>query len=426
MEERLHNRRVILSIFVLLLFAAFGTARHLQVPGDDLAPSYCACRLLAADQGEHLFSRDAHNFDVVHDPVWLELGRERQLPTAVHPYVQSPLWAFSLRPLCTRMNYPAFRAGFLAVVSAALVATIGFAAWAWTRRLFHPAWLAVLCAALYGTEAYKYTMVLVQSHILFVLPALLAVFCASRGRSGWAGALLSVAAAVKITPGFLLFYWLGKRDWRASISFLAFSILLAALSLSVIALPVNLAYLHSLAQLSNALLVSWNNQSLAAWWMSSRFPSHEQGAWHLFPLPGQVKWACTLLSIAAALFGGFLDRSSDSRKPPYGAALAFLGITVFAPIAWTHYYVLLIFPLILLLDRALAAKSPVVLATVGLVLILNLDFEATGGLLKSFRLFPLARPEFLSGLITMAALAGIGVQTKMLQHAAGASTPTEQ
>ena len=123
MEERLHNRRVILSIFVLLLFAAFGTARHLQVPGDDLAPSYCACRLLAADQGYHLFSRDAHNFDVVHDPVWLELGRERQLPTAVHPYVQSPLWAFSLRPLCTRMNYPAFRAGFLAVVSAALVAT---------------------------------------------------------------------------------------------------------------------------------------------------------------------------------------------------------------------------------------------------------------------------------------------------------------
>ncbi len=345
--------------------------------------------------------------------MWLKLERDLQMPqgSVIHPYVQSPLWAYALQPLCTRVNFAVFNALFLAAVSLALAATIGFVAWAWAGRLFHPAWLALLCASIYQMEAYKYTMLLAQTHIIFVLLAIVAIFCASQRRSGWAGALLAVAAAVKITPAFLVFYWLAKRDWRASVSFAAFSLGIALLSLLAVGPSVELAYLHNLAQISNVLLVSWNNQSLAGWWMSARYPPSEQAAWHSFPLPAALKWTCTLLSLAAAVLGGLLDRGSASRgsAPPYGAALALIASTIFAPIAWTHYYVLLAFPLILLLNRAIAGKSRTALAFVLLIFALNFNYDAAGGILKPFVLFPLARPEFLSGLPALASLAGFGL-----------------
>ncbi len=418
----MQRKNELLILGVLFLFAMLTAVRHLGSLGSDLSSSYCACSLLASGQPDHIYDRDPRSYDEVNTPVWTRVGLDAGLyhEKQIHPYVQTPLWAWSLRPLCTRMKFPAFNVIFLFLVSFCLSATIWLVARTWVPRLYHPGWIALVCAALYLSEAYKYAMVLTQTHIIFTLLTLLALVCARREHAIWAGALLALAAAVKITPGFLLLYWLVNRRWRASLSFIGFSIALAGASVLTTGLALNLAFLHNLSQISNILLVAWNNQSLAGLWMGSSYPASEHQAWHSLPLPPTLKLVCTLLLLGATLLGGYLDRRADRRTgssgepdtaifslaahPPYGAALAILGATIFTPIAWTHYYVILIFPLMLLLDAEMRNKSRLLLVTVLLVFAFNFDFQTLGGILRRFEPFPIVHAQFFSGLVCMAGL----------------------
>ena len=420
------RRNDLLVLAVLLAFTLLTAVRHLSSPGADLFSSYGSCRLLAEHRPDHLYSRDLRNYDAVGDPEWDRLAKATGFPSEklIHPYVQTPLWAYSLQPLCTRMNFPAFNIIFLCALSLCLSATIWFVARTWAPRAFHPGWIALVCAALYLSEAYKYSMALTQTHILFILLTLIALACGQRKHFIWAGALLAAAAAVKITPALLVLYWLVVRQWRSALSFAAFSLLFAAASVLTTGWALNLTYLHNLSQVSNMLLVSWNNQSLAALWMAPHYPASELQLWHDLPLPQAVKLTSVLLSILCTLAGGYLDRRAippGSVQPPYGAAIAMLGATMFAPLAWTHYYVVLIFPLLLLLAAIIEKRSLLIAAIVFIVFALNFDTQTLGGVLQHFRLFPIVRAQFFSGLVCIAGLAVVTLARRPLfQNRAGA------
>ncbi len=397
-------------LVVLFLFALLSAVRHFSSPGADLSSSYYGCRLLAAHQSEHIYSRDPVDYDHVADPVWDRLAASTGFAAVriLHPYVQTPLWAFALRPLCTTLAFPAFNDFFLFVLGFSLVATLWLVARFWAPRVFHPGWIAFLCAALYLTEAYKYSFMLTQTHMIFVLLTVGALLLAERGAPVWAGLLLAVAAAIKITPAFLFLYWLINRQTRAAAAFAGFSVLLFAASLFSTGLPLNLAFLHNLSQISNMLLVSWNNQSFAAFVLAGRYPVSEQQLWHSLPLPPAIKWLSTFLSVAFTVAGGLLDRRSQQpgrAVPPYGAVIAILGALVFAPLSWTHYYIFLVVPLMMMLDGLLHKRSILLLALLVAVFALNFDTQTLGGVLQKYRLFAIVRAQFYSGLLSMGALA---------------------
>lgn len=411
------KKKEYLILGVLLLFTILTAVRHFSSPGSDLTSSYYSCRLLAAHQSSELYHRDPVDYDRVRDPVWTRLAlatgvsNEKEL----HPFVQTPLWAYSLEPLCTRVNFPAFNLIFLWLTSFCLSGTIWLIARFWAPRLFHPGWIALICAALYLSEAYKYSMVLTQTHVIFVLLTVAALILARKDHYVWAGALLAAAAAVKITPGFLLLYWLVIRQWRASASFVLFSGLLFAASVLATGWALNMTYLQNLSQISNMLLVSWNNQSLAAFLMAPRYPYSETLVWHTLHLPKAVKLLSLLLSIASTLVGGLMDRKAareTTSEPPYGAAFALTGATVFAAIAWTHYYIILLLPLIMMLNVVLKKRSFLILSIVVVVFALNFDTQTMGGVLLRYRAFPIVRAQFYSGLIGMVGLALISLQQR--------------
>ena len=135
----------------------------------------------------------------------------------------------------------------------------------------------------------------------------------------------------------------------------------ALLAVTVIAAgrEVVVNYLHSMSRISNMLLLSENNQSLAAWWLGHYYPSPEIMGFRSLKLPFAMKLLCSCLVVLTAMVGGYCDRrlaTISARIPPYGAIFALLGGTIFAPIAWSHYYVLLVVPLILMLDYGLRRR----------------------------------------------------------------------
>ena len=404
-------------LFVLMAFALLSAVRHLSSNGADLSSSYYASRFLASHQISHIYSRDPRNYDRVADPTWDRSAQETGF-TAIrllHPYVQTPLWAFSIEPLSTNINFPAFNTIFLFLLAFTLSATIWLVGRFWAPRTFHPGIIALICAVLYLFESYKYAFALTQTHLLFVLLTIAALMLARRGFPVWAGALLAVAAAIKITPAFLLLYWLVNRQKRAAASFVLFSLALLAGSVLATGWALNLAFLRNLSEISNMLLVSWNNQSLAAFLLAGHYPVSEQDFWHSLPLPATVKWGSALLSTGFTVLGGLLDRKAEeaaSPGPPYGAVLAIVGAMVFAPLAWTHYYIVLVVPLMMMLDATLRKRSIAMLVLLVLVCALNFDTQTLGGVLQKYRLLPVVRAQFYSGLLTMAALIWIAVRQR--------------
>jgi hypothetical protein len=402
---------------VLLVFAAFSVVRQARTPGSDLAPSYLGCRVMADGAQSHLYNHDPVLFNHVYDSAWVAAALEGGMAAGfgAPPYVQTPLWAWSLQPLCTHMNYGGFKELFLVLMMFCLVATIWLVAGHWTPRLFTPGWIALLCIGLYPTETFQYAMALVQTHILFVLLTVVALILAKRHPVD-AGMMLALAAAVKITPGLLLFYWLITRQKKAALSFVVSSIALAAITVVAVGPGVSLAYLHSLSQNSHVLLVAFNNQSFAAWREGQHFPASELNIWHILRIPVRMKFATLGLSLLVTLWGGWMDRRATLvrlKMPPYGAIFAMVGATVFATIAWSHYYILLIIPVMLMLDAALG--EPDRMKSAGLV-VLSLAVLALNLYPLSWRMIlmhpfvlhgheiSLVRSQFYSGLLAMSGM----------------------
>ncbi len=379
------------------------------MPGDDLSSSYVGCRLIAAGQISHLYTHDPNTFNIVTDPVWIETALRGGFNNLdlLHRYVQTPLWAYSLQPLCRTMRFSAFNRIFIVILMLCFAGTVWMTARYWAPRLYTPLWIAFICAALYISEPTKYALFLAQTHIIFVLMTVAALIWAQRGYPVRAGIMLAIAASIKITPGFLLLYWLLTKRYKAALSFALASLGLVALTILTTGSAVFVAYLRELSELSNVLLVAFNNQSFPAWWMGRDLPKVELLSWHIYKLSALVKITSLLLLVLCVITGGVLDREPKGNRhdgSPYGAVLAFIGATVFTPVAWTHYYIVLLVPVMLLLDASLRWRSYLLAGLAVAVFALNVPPIAVQSIPHVLKSFSLVRSQFYSGIVAIAAL----------------------
>jgi hypothetical protein len=129
-------------------------------------------------------------------------------------------------------------------------------------------------------------------------------------------------------------------------------------------------------------------------------------------------------SVGLSLFGGWMDRRtavSRPNGPPYGAIFAMIGSMMFATIAWSHYYILLVVPVMMMLDAALAerstAKSRWLIALSVAVLLLNLypvcyRMVLMHPFIVQGHPVSLVRSQFYSGLVAMLGLWIMSVRTR--------------
>ncbi len=407
--------RTLAILAVLALFVAGGLHRLDTYSGDDLSASYIGCRLLASGDANHLYAHDPVDFSAVGpDDAWQTTADETNFDSWLHPYVQTPLWAAALQPLCTRLAFPAFNDLFASLALLSFAAIVLLTARIWAPSLLHPLAIAITLVALWYTTAFQYAMALTQTHVLYLLLTLCAIALAERSRPFAAGTLLALAAAVKLTPAIVLLYWILTRRWRAAAGFVLVSLFLLLTARFTAGPAVFADYLATIHRLSHTLLLSQNNQSLAAVVMGHFYPAAEVGRINILPLPKLLSITGILLTLLCTIAGALLDRAHRDIQPPpapLGAFITLIAATIFTPIAWTHYYIVLLPALMVLANLILRSRAqhPRQALAVGaaalLIFALNVPPLATDVLNLNIGRYSLLRGQFFSGILCLGTLA---------------------
>ncbi len=419
---RRRDVRTLLNVLILTVFAVWGywTYAGGDGSGDDLSSSYVGCRLVSSgDALKHLYAHDPVDFSAIGpDDAWEDTAEQGDFTGYLHPYVQTPLWAYLLQPACTRMTFVRFKNLFAILTLFSFAATVLLIARYWTPAFLHPARLAILFVLLALSQPFQYAMFLMQTHVLFFAMIVGGLILAERNRWSSAGFLLAFAAAVKVTPGLMLLYWLVTRKWKAAAAMAGWLTALSALTILLGGLPLFKLYLSELSRVGHILLLSQNSQSFAAWWMGHLYPQSEAVHINSLPLPSGIRLLSAALMIGFTLLGAFLDRrASGERKSergarsamPLGAAIAVLAAMLFAPIAWTHYSILLLLPLMLFVQADALLKSWPLRIFIGAVIALNLPPLATNVIQGETGRFSLLRGQFYAGILCLCGLASMAV-----------------
>ena len=425
------NRLAVLGM--LLAFVVAGLVRFRDVDGDDLAAGFVGCRLVAAGQAQHLYAHDPVDFAAIGpDDPWQAAADAGGFTGFLHPYVQTPLWAWALQPLCLHTKFARFRSVFETMELLSFAGLMLLVAWMWAPEMLHPAGIAVVLVWLWSTTFFGYAMMLMQTHVLFLLATLGALALAEKRRPVAAGILLALAAAVKVTPGILILYWLLTKRYKAAATMAVASAVLLGLAVGATGPTVFAAYLADVKRISNVLLLSQNNQSFAAAVMTHLRGYDETTQFDMQTLPAGLRMISNGLLVVFTVVGGLLDRSrrwgdTNERNFQWGAQIALIGATVFAPIAWTHYSIVLIAPVMMLLALAWRTRSWWVAGAVVVVMAMCLQPLATDVEAGSIGRLALLHGQFYAELLCAGLLAITAGRLARRQDSTGfAAEPEEE
>jgi hypothetical protein len=235
-----------------------------------------------------------------------------------------------------------------------------------------------VCCLPYVAENY----LLGQPNLLLLALMLAAFLCLRSGKQWSAGALVALASAIKAFPVLAIVYLVYRRHWKATLSTLMFLILLLVLLPSLLrGFGRNLEDLSTwtkgmLHYDANAISqrqqrgYSWSNHSLVAVAHRLLRPvnAHRKRDQTLWVNIADIDFKYVTLVVALAGLGLCLfyihcmppqsERTTSSDALEH--AMLLLLILMFTPLAFTYFFVWLLYPMVVALHLALAAppRSP--------------------------------------------------------------------
>lgn len=195
---------------------------------------------------------------------------------------------------------------------------------------------------------------------LFLLLLLTGAWAADRSeRPRLAGALVGIAAAIKLFPAFILLYFVLRREWRALTAALLTLAGLTLLTAAILGSESFTTFATDVVPRVRAWRSNWNNASLPGLWSKLFDPgtkgSHVQPV-RLDPALAQLGTALSCMVLLAAWAAGVREATTLAGRDRAFAA-SVLAMLLVAPVTWEHYFVLLLVPLAVLWLR-LPARGP--------------------------------------------------------------------
>jgi hypothetical protein len=171
------------------------------------------------------------------------------------------------------------------------------------------------------------------------------------GRPRLAGALLGLAACVKLFPGFLFVYYALRGRWKLVAVGLATIAGLTGLTAIVLGIGAYRSYFFTVLPEIQWFRAGWNNDSIWGFWgrLFDPAPEHERDRSITEPLFYSPALATTLSLLSSGVLVGILARAvrgdEMGRKTDLTFALAVTAILLVSPICWEHDLLLLLAPL---------------------------------------------------------------------------------
>lgn len=188
-----------------------------------------------------------------------------------------------------------------------------------------------------------------------------AVMAAGRSRDSWAGALIALAAAIKISPALLLGYFVVQRRWRVWPGVLATLIGLGVATLIAVGPATVWQFVAEVLPEVGRGSAAYPNQSLLGalyrFWVP---PSAMQtaGAMGDYPLPRAV-WLAGSIGLAAITLRATGRVRLEGRSEQAVALSSYIVLAMLiGNIAWDHYALWLIVPVVALVVDWFQTRRP--------------------------------------------------------------------
>jgi hypothetical protein len=348
-QSRQVNIATVAGVMLLAGWAVLTVMGHWNLWMPDLSAVYMAARLYAEGQAGLIYAAPEGFFGGSPD-AWadtlLALGVADQ---DAFPYVYPPLWAALLAPLAGTLGPYAFF-NLVTTVQVPLIALSSVLAWRILRPTALPfwQWSVVTVILLKSSVIAWFALILMQPQITVIFLILLAFERYRAGAFVLAGAVLGLAAMLKLAPAGLVLIFVLDRRRCALAGFAGACALIGLAGLAVAGPALHLEFLHSLGRIGAGLFITPVNFSVPAL-------IHGAGALTgllppLGPAPHNIRIPAVPLAVGVIskllLLGGIAlliratARLPDATRLPIRLFTLSLLLNLFGPVAWAHYFLL--------------------------------------------------------------------------------------
>jgi len=352
-----------IDIFILLIALCFSgkylVVNNWESHADDFASIYVAAQLLADGKPASIYDHHPYLFHIVPDGEFKETAQKIGFRGTLHPYVHLPLISFLFRPFLFIPYRIIIKllllVNFLAVlISLNLILKL-------LGRGFNLRWFSITILATTYFFPLRYGLWLGQTSPLVFLGITVLYCLVKAGYLKTSGCILGGIISLKITPIFLLLYFLMRKKRPLVISSVITVIIIGICSVIFVGWESNIIFLKSIIRLSKFSLASWNNQSLDGFllrWVTDASHIYD---WHLLTLPFKAKMVKYLvLSFMFLLWFIILSQpigTNEKNREDLDFSLTLILLVIFAPISWSHYLLFLVFPYGVLLTNLIQNKT---------------------------------------------------------------------
>ncbi|WP_126974541.1 glycosyltransferase 87 family protein [Frigidibacter oleivorans] len=349
-------------------------------PAADLRALWLAAEAFAQGRTGAVYAADSTVFTMRPPEEWVaRLAAGVSAP--VYPYLYPPLWVALLAPLTGVLSFDTVTTAAAVLNMAALWLGLLLARRAVAgggRRQMPPAgWLALGMTLMAATLVGWVALAQAQPQIVVAVLTVLAVERLAAGRDGQAGAVLALAAALKLYPALFALMLLAGGRWRGLGAFLLAGAGLAGLSVLLAGWPLHRLFLGQIALVSDTGFLTALNFNLDALAMQL-FPPADAirvMAVHSGPDPGALDrgwvvaakgplWSAASRAAMLAVVLAYAFALRRSRSPALGWAGMMAALALVSPLSWGYHYIAPALFAPALVDRWGAARGGLALAAV--------------------------------------------------------------
>ncbi|MBC56434.1 MAG: hypothetical protein CL814_05810 [Confluentimicrobium sp.] len=348
-QSRQVNIATVAGVMLLAGWAVLTVMGHWNIWMRDLSAVYMAARLYAEGQAGLIYAAPEGFFGGT-PAAWTDtLAALGVADQDALPYIYPPLWAALLAPLAGTLGPYAFF-NLATTVQVPLIALSSVLAW----RILRPAalpfwqWSVVTVILLKSSLIAGFALILMQPQITVIFLILLAFERYRAGAFVLAGAVLGLAAMLKLAPAGLVLIFVLDRRWRALAGLAAACALIGLAGLAVAGPALHLEFLHSLGRIGAGLFITPVNFSVpalihTAGALAGLLPPIDPAAHNIRipavpPAVGVIS-KLLLLGGIALLIRATAGLPDATRLPTRLFALSLL-LNLFGPVSWAHYFLL--------------------------------------------------------------------------------------